>query len=156
MEDSQLHHPHRLCLGNLPLVGCQPTTAYRAILGGQWREPDHCRRSNAASRSRSTRYCNGHPVNIPTSPFVASLTTFRPLLQKLGSPRIPIALGMLVGAAAYVLMIFSEGRIHDNEYWRWYVPALMALLSAHRLLDRLVPAFIIGSGATMMSFLGTK
>lgn len=47
---------------------------------------------------------------------------------------------MLLGAVAYLLMIFvPNGEIHNNEYWRWYFPA-----------------FIIGSGAAMMSFLGTK
>ena len=61
------------------------------------------------------------------------------ILQKLSSPRIPIALGMLIGAASYLLMIYGHGLVHNNEYWRWYFPA-----------------FIIGSGAAMMSFLGTN
>jgi hypothetical protein len=59
------------------------------------------------------------------------------VLTKFGA-RWPIAAGMLLGAASYLLMIFGEGQIHDG-YWRWYFPA-----------------FIIGSGAAMMSFLGTN
>jgi hypothetical protein len=46
---------------------------------------------------------------------------------------------MLVGAAAYLLFIYSDGEIYNNEYWRWYFPA-----------------FIIGSGAAMASFLGVN
>jgi hypothetical protein len=63
-----------------------------------------------------------------------------PLLTKLGNPRWPIAAGMLIGAAAYLLMIYNpDGQIGNNQYWRWYFPA-----------------FIIGSGAAMASFLGVK
>lgn len=63
-----------------------------------------------------------------------------PLLTKLGSARWPIAAGMLIGGVAYILMIFNpDGQVYNNQYWRWYFPA-----------------FIIGSGAAMMSFLGTK
>ncbi|EIW68412.1 hypothetical protein TREMEDRAFT_32556 [Tremella mesenterica DSM 1558] len=72
----------------------------------------------------------------------ALLTAFiiPPALEKLGSPRIPISLGMLLGGVSYILMIFTpNGDVHHNEYWRWTFPA-----------------FIIGSGAAMMSFLGTN
>ncbi|OCF76458.1 efflux protein EncT [Kwoniella mangroviensis CBS 8886] len=62
-----------------------------------------------------------------------------PLLQKLGSGKWPIAVGMLLGSVSYILMIFSDGVIENNGYWRWYFPA-----------------FILGSGAAMASFLGTN
>lgn len=63
-----------------------------------------------------------------------------PLLNKLKSARWPIAIGMLVGAGAYVLMIYNpEGGIHHGQYWKWYFPA-----------------FVVGSGAAMASFLGVK
>ncbi|WWD19231.1 hypothetical protein CI109_103689 [Kwoniella shandongensis] len=62
-----------------------------------------------------------------------------PLIQKLGNARWPIAVGMLLGAAAYLLMIYSDGEIHNNGYWRWYFPS-----------------FIIGSGGAMASFLGVN
>jgi hypothetical protein len=42
----------------------------------------------------------------------------RGLLQKLGSARWPIAIGMLLGAVAYILMIYSGGDIYNNNYWR--------------------------------------
>lgn len=60
------------------------------------------------------------------------------LLQKVGSPRIPIAGGMIIGAAMYLLIIFNDGKL-GSDYWRW-----------------LFPAFLIGSGAAMISFLATK
>jgi len=63
----------------------------------------------------------------------------RPLLQKLGSARWPIAIGTVLGAAAYLLFIFSDGEMANNGYWRW-----------------LFPSFIFGSGATMAVFLGVK
>ncbi|WWC58985.1 uncharacterized protein I303_101531 [Kwoniella dejecticola CBS 10117] len=63
-----------------------------------------------------------------------------PLLEKLGSGKWPIAVGMLLGSVSYLLLIFAaHGEIHNNEYWRW-----------------LFPAMIIGSGAAMASFLGTN
>lgn len=63
-----------------------------------------------------------------------------PILQKLGSGKWPIALGMLLGSVSYLLFIFTpNGQVHNNEYWRWSFPAM-----------------IIGSGAAMASFLGTK
>ncbi|WVQ79735.1 hypothetical protein IAT38_001835 [Cryptococcus sp. DSM 104549] len=62
-----------------------------------------------------------------------------PLLQKLGTARWPIAVGALLGATMYLLMIFSEGEIYHGEFWRWSFPA-----------------FVIGSGANMASFLGTN
>ncbi|KIR79250.1 efflux protein EncT [Cryptococcus gattii EJB2] len=60
------------------------------------------------------------------------------LLQKVGSPRIPIAGGMIIGAAMYLLIIFNDGKL-GSDYWRW-----------------LFPAFLIGSGAAMISFLATN
>lgn len=60
------------------------------------------------------------------------------LLQKVGSARIPLAGGMFVGAAMYLLIIFNDGKL-GSDYWRW-----------------LFPAFIIGSGAAMISFLSTN
>lgn len=63
-----------------------------------------------------------------------------PLLTKLGNARWPIAVGMVIGGAAYILMIYNpDGQIDNNHYWRWYFPA-----------------FIIGSGAAMAAFLGVK
>ncbi|WRT65217.1 uncharacterized protein IL334_002160 [Kwoniella shivajii] len=70
---------------------------------------------------------------------LAVAMTIPPLLQKLGSGKWPIAGGMLLGAVSYLLMIFSRGEVHNNQYWRW-----------------LFPAFILGSGAAMASFLGTN
>ncbi|KAK8854629.1 hypothetical protein IAR55_003368 [Kwoniella newhampshirensis] len=70
---------------------------------------------------------------------LATAMVIPPLLQKLGNARWPIAVGMLLGAVSYILMIYSDGEIHNNGYWRWYFPA-----------------FIIGSGAAMASFLGTN
>ena len=63
----------------------------------------------------------------------------RPLLQKLGSARWPVAAGTFGSAAAYLLFIYSEGEIANNAYWRW-----------------LFPSFIFGSGFTMAVFLGVK
>ncbi|ORY35678.1 major facilitator superfamily domain-containing protein [Naematelia encephala] len=63
-----------------------------------------------------------------------------PLLQKLRSARAPIALGTILGAAAYLLMIYDRnGEIHNHEYWRWYFPA-----------------FVFGSAGTMCAFLGVN
>jgi hypothetical protein len=47
---------------------------------------------------------------------------------------------MLLGFVAYIIMIYNpNGQIHNNAYWRYYFPA-----------------FIVGSGALMASFLGVK
>ncbi|WVQ95120.1 hypothetical protein IAU59_002214 [Kwoniella sp. CBS 9459] len=60
------------------------------------------------------------------------------LLQRLGHAKWPIAAGSLLGAVAYLLMIFNRGEI-GTAYWRW-----------------LFPAYVIGSGASMAAFLGTN
>ncbi|WVN87505.1 uncharacterized protein L203_102687 [Cryptococcus depauperatus CBS 7841] len=70
---------------------------------------------------------------------LAAAFVIPPLLQKLGNARIPLAGGMFIGAAMYLLLIYSEGEIYHNAYWKW-----------------LFPAFVVGSGAAMMSFLGTN
>jgi hypothetical protein len=62
-----------------------------------------------------------------------------PLLGRLKSARWPIAIGTLLGAAAYLLMIYNRDGQVGSDYWRWYFPA-----------------FVIGSGATMAAFLGVK
>ena len=48
-----------------------------------------------------------------------------PMLQRLKSAKWPIAIAEFLGAAAYLLLIFSEGRIDHNQYWRWYFPAFI-------------------------------
>ncbi|OCF32711.1 efflux protein EncT [Kwoniella heveanensis CBS 569] len=61
-----------------------------------------------------------------------------PLLQRLGHAKWPIAAGSVLGAVAFLLMIFNRGKI-GTEYWRW-----------------LFPAYVVGSGAYMAAFLGTN
>ncbi|WWC67475.1 uncharacterized protein I206_101383 [Kwoniella pini CBS 10737] len=70
---------------------------------------------------------------------LAVAMTIPPLLQKLGSGKWPIAAGMLLGSVSYLLMIFANHGELGETYWRY-----------------LFPAFIIGSGAAMASFLGTN
>jgi len=45
--------------------------------------------------------------------------------------------GFLVSSVAFLLFIFSEGKIHDGQYWRWQFPGL-----------------IIGSSANAFAFVG--
>jgi hypothetical protein len=135
--------PSEMSVRRLIVFPGQSTTACRAVPRRLWRITHHRCGSNAAPGSRSARHRHGHPVSRQTpmeSSGSAADLSRRNILQKLGSARWPIALGMLLGAVSYLLMIFvPNGEIHNNEYWRWYFPA-----------------FIIGSGAAMMSFLGTK
>ena len=62
----------------------------------------------------------------------------RRLVQKIKNMRLPIGISFLLAAAAYIPWIYGDGRI-GSDYWKYYVPA-----------------FIVGSGAMAISYLGVK
>lgn len=111
-------------VGNLPLVGRGTAPPRRTIPRGLWREAHHRCGQDAPPGYCGSRRCNGHPVSL--SHHHASILTSRPMLQKLKSARWPIALGMLIGAGAYLLFIYSDGEINNNQYWRWYFPGFVS------------------------------
>ncbi|WWC64283.1 uncharacterized protein I303_106893 [Kwoniella dejecticola CBS 10117] len=61
------------------------------------------------------------------------------LLSRVKSYRWIIATGLIICAATYVLMIYSHGEIYNNQYWKFFFPALF-----------------IGSGSSMAVFLGVN
>ena len=61
-----------------------------------------------------------------------------PILKKINNMRWAIGIGYIIAAGAYILQIYGDGST-GRDYWAYYVPA-----------------FIVGSAAFAIVFLGVK